>query len=109
MKSIFKSLIIGTIAGIIDTTPMILMNSDFYACLSAFLHWVVLGVIIPYVIWNIKPWLKGGIIGIISALPIIAMIFGKEPQSALPILLFSAVLGILVGIVGSRFVEKTNK
>jgi hypothetical protein len=105
MNKIFIALIIGIIAGTIDVVPMIIKGIDKYACISAFVQWIVLGLIIPYVNWDIQPWLKGLIIAEISALPIMILVFAKEPKSLIPIMIFSAILGILVGISGSRFVN----
>ena len=105
MNKIFVALIIGIIAGTIDVIPMIIQRIDKYACISAFVQWIVLGLIIPYVNWNIQPWLKGLIIAEISALPIMILVFAKEPKSLIPIMVFSAILGILVGISGARFVN----
>ena len=105
MNKIFIALIIGIIAGTIDVVPMIIQRIDKYACISAFVQWIVLGLIIPYVNWDIQPWLKGLIIAEISALPIMILVFAKEPKSLIPIMVFSAILGILVGISGARFVN----
>jgi len=33
------------------------------------------------------------------------LVFAKEPKSIIPIIIFSAVLGIAVGIAGARFVK----
>ena len=105
MNKIFIALIIGIIAGTIDVVPMIIQRIDKYACISAFVQWIVLGLIIPYVNWDIQPWLKGLIIAEISALPIMILVFAKEPKSLIPIMIFSAILGILIGIFGARFVN----
>ena len=105
MNKIFIALIIGIIAGTIDVIPMIIKGIDKYACISAFVQWIVLGLIIPYVNWDIQPWLKGLIIAEISALPIMILVFAKEPKSLIPIMIFSAILGILIGIFGARFVN----
>ncbi len=32
-----------------------------YANVSAFFHWVVLGLIIPFVAWDISHWLRGAL------------------------------------------------
>jgi len=52
-----------------------------------------------------QPWLKGLIIAELAALPIMILVFAKEPKSIIPIIIFSAVLGIAVGIAGARFVK----
>jgi hypothetical protein len=104
MKNIFIALCIGCIAGIIDVVPMIVQKIDKSACISAFIQWLVLGLIIPFVNWNIQPWLKGLLIGELAALPILILVFAKEPKSVVPIVVFSAVLGIAVGIAGAKFI-----
>lgn len=53
MNNVFTALCIGVIAGIVDVTPMIIQKLDKFSCISAFIHWIVLGLIIPYVNWNI--------------------------------------------------------
>ena len=58
MSKLSISLIIGIIAGIIDVTPMIIQKLDKYACLSAFVHWVILGIVISYIEMPVAPWLK---------------------------------------------------
>jgi hypothetical protein len=98
------ALIIGIIAGIIDILPMIFMKVDKYATLSAFAHWVFLGLIIPFISWDIQPWLKGLIIGELAAIPVILMIIKNDKKSVIPILIFSALLGIGVAIAGSKLI-----
>ena len=92
------SLLIGLIAGIIDVIPMLIQKLDKYSCLSAFVHWIVLGLLISYANFPMPNWLKGFIIAELSALPIIIIVFKDDPKSILPIILTSAILGILVGI-----------
>jgi flagellar biosynthesis component FlhA len=104
MHNILIALIIGIIAGIIDVIPMLIQKLDKFANLSAFTHWVVLGLIIPFVSWGIDPWLKGLIIGELSAIPVIIMVWKNDKKSFIPILLMSALLGIGVAIAGARFI-----
>jgi hypothetical protein len=49
MNNILIALFIGIVAGIIDVIPMLIKKIDKFASLSAFAHWVVLGLIIPFV------------------------------------------------------------
>lgn len=105
MKNIFIALIIGLSAAIIDVVPMIIQRIDKSASISAFIQWVVLGLIIPYVNWDLQPWLKGLIIAELAALPILVLVFTKEPKSIIPIILFSAVLGAAVGVAGAKFIK----
>jgi hypothetical protein len=103
MNEILIALLIGTMAGIIDVIPMIIQKMDKYANLSAFFHWVVLGLIIPFVSWNIAPWLKGLIIAEISAIPILLIVAPKDKKAVIPILVMSAFLGIGISYAGVYF------
>jgi hypothetical protein len=105
MHKLLIAIIIGISAGVIDVIPMIIQKIDKYACISAFIQWLVLGLIIPYVSWDMQPWLKGLIIGEMAALPILVLVFEKDPKSVIPIILFSAFLGVFVGICGAKFVN----
>lgn len=104
MKPILTALLIGIIAGIIDVVPMILQKLEKRANLSAFTHWVFLGVIIPFVDWGIQPWLRGLIIGTIASVPVLILISEKDKKSILPVIFISAVLGIGVSLAGARFI-----
>jgi hypothetical protein len=104
MENILIALSIGIAAGIIDVTPMMIMKLDKTANWSAFAHWVVLGLIIPFVHWNIDPWLKGLIIGELTTLPIMIIVAKNDKKSLIPMFFFSAILGIGVAIAGSKFI-----
>ena len=104
MREILIALGIGIITGIIDIVPMIIQKMDKYANLSAFFHWVVLGLIIPFVSWPIAPWLKGLIIAEISAIPILLMVSPKDKKAVIPITVMSAILGTAIGIAGKVFI-----
>jgi hypothetical protein len=105
MKNVLIALIIGITAAIIDVVPMIFQRIEKSACISAFVQWIVLGLIIPYVNWNVQPWLKGLIIAELAALPIMIIVFEKDPKSIIPIIIFSAILGMGVGWAGARFIK----
>ena len=104
MNDILIALVIGIAAGIIDVTPMIIQKMDKYANLSAFAHWVVLGLIIPFVSWNIASWLKGLIIAELFAIPVLLMVAPKDKKAIIPITIMSAVLGVAVAIAGNVFI-----
>jgi hypothetical protein len=102
MRKLIISLIIGIIAGIIDVLPMFAQHLAWNASLSAFLHWVCLGVIIAYIDFGIKGWLKGLILAEITAVPFV-LIAGVD--TALPIFGMSAILGILVGFFSDKYTK----
>lgn len=105
MKNIVIALIIGLIAATIDVVPMIIQKLNKTACISAFVQWIVLGLIIPFVDWNMQPWLKGLLIGVMAALPVMIIVYDKELKSVIPIFIFSAILGTFVGWAGGYFIK----
>ncbi len=105
MKKIVIALIIGIAAGIVDVVPMIAQQLNGYACASAFVHWVVLGLIIPFIGWNLKGWLKGILVSLLALLPVMILVSEKEPFSLIPMTAFSLVLGAAVGWAGEKWVK----
>ncbi len=104
MNDILIALIIGTVAGVIDVIPMLIQKMDKYANLSAFFHWLVLGIIIPFVSWNMAPWLKGLVIAELAAIPVLLMIVKEDKKAILPVSVMSAILGAGTGLAGAYFI-----
>ncbi len=105
MRKLLTSIVIGLIAGIIDIIPMIVQNLDWYANVSALVHWIILGIIISYVSFDMRGWLKGLIIAILSSLPITILVLKDDPKNVIPITIMSIILGSAVGIAGDRFAK----
>ena len=105
MNNILIALTIGIVAGVIDAAPMLIQKLEKPAIWSAFIHWVVLGLIIPFVSWDLQPWLKGLIIGELAAIPIMIIVFPKDKKALISMIVFSAILGIGVAITGSIFIK----
>jgi hypothetical protein len=104
MNDFHIAILIGLIAGIIDVIPMIIMKLDKVSSISAFVHYFVLGLIIPFVNWDLSPWLSGAIISFLSALPIMIIVFPKDKKALVPMIVFSIVLGAGIGIAGAKFI-----
>ena len=101
MREFLITLLIGVIAGGIDVLPMIKMKLDKYSISSAFVHYLIA----PFIIFNIKLfsnawWLKGGIITLALAAPIIILVAKDDKKSILPMSATSVILGTLMGIAG---------
>lgn len=101
---IIRGILIGLIAGIIDVLPMVLKKMEKRACLSAFSHWVVLGVIIPWVDWDMVPWMKGMIIALLTLIPVASLVFPQDKKAIIPMVLFSLILGAGAGWAGDFFI-----
>ena len=101
METILLTLLIGIIVGIIDVLPMIKMNLDKYASLSAFTFYLIM----PFIIFNLSLleniwWIKGGIVTLLLSLPIIILVAKEDKMGAIPIAIMSVVLGTLIGFAG---------
>jgi len=104
MHGIYAALTIGIVAGILDVLPMLLQKMPARANVSAFVHWVALGVVIPYVHWGMAPWLKGALIALLFAIPILLIVTETDKKAFIPITAMSLLLGAGVGWAGAVFV-----
>ena len=105
MNNLLISIVLGAAAGIIDIIPMILQKLDGYAIASAFVQWLILGLVINYLNIGSAGWLRGMLIAVILALPIIILVMKTEPKSVFPILIMSAILGSAVGYAGDKLLR----
>ena len=95
------TLLIGIIAGVIDVLPMIKMKVDKYSCISAFVYYII----IPFVIFGINWfgnlwWLRGGVVAIIIAIPVIILVAKEDKKSPVAMTVMSIVLGSIIGVIG---------
>lgn len=104
MNNLFAALLIGIAAGTIDVVPMIIQKLNKTACISAFVHYLALGVLIPFVQWDIAPWLKGIIIAFLLSLPVMIIVGEKDKKALIPMTIFTIILGAAIGIAGMKFV-----
>lgn len=99
MKEFFVPLLIGVVAGVIDVLPMIKMKLDNYSKSSAFVHYLIA----PFIILNtglfgMAWWLKGGVLNLLLAIPVIILAAKEDKKSAMPMAVTSVVLGTAIGI-----------
>lgn len=104
MKIFLLTLLTGAVFGIIDILPMLKMKLDKSAIISAFVFYLI----IPFIIYNTNLfgmpwWLKGGVITLLLALPVIIIVAKDGMKAAAPIAVMSVVLGTLIETVGRFF------
>jgi len=104
MNDLLIAILIGLAAGTIDVVPMIIQKLDKTSCLSAFVHYFVLGLIIPFVNIDIAPWIKGASIAFLLSIPVMIIVFSKDRKAIIPMSIFSLILGAGIGIVGAIFI-----
>ncbi len=95
------TLLIGMVAGVIDVLPMIKMKVDKYSTLSAFVYYLIVPFIIFGVNWfeNLW-WLRGGIVSILMAIPVIILVAKEDKKSPIAMTIMSIILGSIIGIAG---------
>lgn len=106
MRNLLITIAIGVIVGIIDISPMVKMKIDKYAIFSAFVFYLIT----PFIIFNTTLfdmiwWLKGSVITLILALPIVILV-AKSDKKSIPIMLsMSIILGAIIGILGHFLIK----
>ncbi len=104
MGNLIIAITIGIVAGLIDIIPMIIQKLNRQDTISAFAHYFALGLIIPFINWEIAPWLKGLIIALLTAIPFMIIVYPKDKKAIFPMFVFSLILGSGIGIAGSTFI-----
>ncbi len=104
MNNLFIAILIGLAAGLIDVIPMIIQKLNKTASISAFIHYFALGLIIPFVNWNIPHWITGVVISVLSAIPFMIIVYPNDKKAIIPMIILSLILGAGIGIAGARFI-----
>jgi len=97
MRIFIISMIIGVVAGIIDIIPMIIQKLDRKATVSAFVHYILVAIVIvnitiPGLVW----WLKGGVVSLALSIPILIIISGNDKKAVPIIASMAIILGTLI-------------
>jgi hypothetical protein len=104
MQKFLIALGIGIAAGALDIVPMALRRAELVVMASPFVHWVVTALVIAYIRTPLAPWpwAQGSLVAVLSSLPVLITYSKTNPQSVLPILGISIVLGALVGLATAK-------
>lgn len=98
MRSLIIGLCVGALAGILDIAPMLLKRLAPRSIASAFVQWLVLGLVIAHVQSPLPRWASGLAVGLLCSIPIAILVSESEPASVPVVLLTSSVLGALCGL-----------
>lgn len=94
-------LFIGIIAGTIDIIPMIKKKIDKYSIVSAFVFHLIAPFILSALKSPLSPWLEGGVLYILLALPTIILI-ARDDKKSVPIVVGSSITtGMIIGLIGN--------
>lgn len=97
IKKIKLSIILGSIAGIIDSIPMVVQKLSWDAIISAFSLWVIVSFFIATSTIKLQRIWKGVLIAFLVLFPSAILIAWKEPLSLIPIGFMTVILGAFLG------------
>lgn len=104
MNQFWLSLLTGLVAGGVDVLPMWLKKLPKSSCLSAFIQYVVVAIVIFHIHIPCLPWwMEGGLVSLAMALPVLVLIAEKERKSVPVIAVNAVVLGVLIALVKISF------
>lgn len=100
MDQFWLSLVTGVVAGGVDVMPMVLKKLPRASCLSAFIQYVVVSVVIFHITLPCLPWwLTGCLVSLAMALPMLVLVAEQERKSVPVIAVNALVLGFLIALV----------
>ena len=105
MTEILIALLIGIVAGAIDIAPMFKPEIPRFSVYHVFAQWVFIGLVIPFINWDIQPWLKGLIIAEIGMIPVMIIAFYRNKKRVPSIAFFAALLGLGIGFLGDVLIR----
>ena len=102
-QKIFVSLAIGVVAGVLDVTPGLIQGVDLRITLTGFSFWVVMGPTIAFISLPVKDWLKGLLVASLLAIPGTILMSAIDPDTVIPMIIVTIVLGSRVGFLTGRY------
>ncbi len=106
MHKLYKILLLGLAAGILNAIPMVFLYSDWQAVAAVLLHWLGLGIIIAYARMPLESWATGMFIAILTSLPLGILLHPGNALGVLQVLGFALVLGGLLGYTAERLIAE---
>jgi len=105
MKRTQLGIVLGVIIGIIDIIPMIFQKMPCDANFSAFFHWVILGYLISITNVNLKGYIKGLLLAVITMIPIAFLVWWNNYAAIIPMTVSTLVFGLLLGFLIEKYGE----
>ncbi len=104
-RKILVALVVGVAAGLVDITPGLIRGVDLHITLAGFSFWLVMGPLVAFVSLPIADWLKGLLVASLLAIPGTFLMSGIAPETVVPMILVTVVLGSLVGFLTGRYAK----
>ena len=106
-KNIKYGLILGVIAGIINSIPTFYMGLTWDAHLSVFFFWVVSGFMLATSNLQLPPLPKGVLIPFVCLLPGVFIIGWEDPYSLIPVFILTLCIGYLLSFFYNKLAEQS--
>lgn len=87
----------GIVLGGIDVFPMIKQKLDRFSILSAFVFHLLMPFVVYGISWHMDPWLKGGCLYVLLALPMMIMVAKEDKKAVGMMAVSSCILGSICG------------
>ena len=101
------SFFIGAMLGALIAVPELLMvrtyQKDKVFLSAIFLHWVVIGGLMPFIDLEISTWLTGILIGVLTTLPMIVIDIRKSKNAVIHTSVFAPIWGITLAYLCANF------
>lgn len=98
-NKIIVGILSGIICGLLDITPMLIMKMTWDTIVTAFIMCIIGGFFISTSNLKVKAFIKGIIIFILLALPLIITVGATSPQEIIPMIISNLILGALMGFL----------
>jgi len=93
MPKLLIALLLGILAGAIDVLPIVRTKIPWTSRLFMFVQWVLIGLVVPYLDWELASWLKGLVVGLLGMVPVMILTYGRNNKRIPTIALFGVLHG----------------
>ena len=104
MDKFFIGFGIGLGAAIVDVVLTYKYEDNKYTLVAIAFHWLVVGVLMPFIDFGTAAWVKGLLVGLFLAAPFMIMEIPKDPKAIIPMILFSPIMGIIIAVLCDKLI-----
>ena len=104
MDKFFIGFGIGLGAALIDVVLTYKYEDNKYTLAAIAFHWLVVGVLMPFIDFGTAVWVKGLLVGLFLAVPSMIMEIPKDPKAIIPMILFSPIMGIIIAVLCDKLI-----
>ncbi|MEZ7198716.1 hypothetical protein [Pseudodesulfovibrio karagichevae] len=106
MPKLFKILLLGLAAGILNAIPMVFLSAEWQPVVATLLYWLGLSIVIAYARMPLESWATGMLIAVLTSLPMGILLHPGSALGVLQVLGIALVLGGLLGYTAERLVAE---